>query len=1070
MGSFWTSTLKQEKQEMKLKCFLIVVSTIAAFVPCFGESKLLNPGFEEPLNSTLVAHPAAATQVKWPVYNVGGKDFWQVLREIWREMPELQDEEFVKNAGYSLRTMNYSNRGVLRGDLRKTKLKEFEVYCGGKNTAKELKVEFSSTEKDCVFYNMASARDGSLSTAGYIIGNSSDFRKRHSGVPVKIVVSNLSAPVERIRFVTDIHGCSPIASIEVLDENRAAQNAAYEKSSNAGEWILSFLSPLQGKFFVIHLKTAPSYFKFDTIPTQYKEIFKTVPFLTHNFFFRGKIAELNPENIDLESMQKVHEDYPDTFVGQIFCEVAANYFQKRTRPARFRDLLTEQGYFVPTYDRDRYDAEAGLRTYVKRYFDFFGNLATMSGGLMTAPYFYEWGSPIVFSETFTETPAGYNRSLVTINRSGSRQYGKPWGFYMTSYASSATAWSGRSEEEAHQLTTAKFKCNQALDFGLAPSVLQRLQYISYYGNVNYTLFETDHLGMAVQDKETGKWSLTENGKTLKNMYDWCAKPEGKRGDHYAPILLLADYFHGNWDWKRGPVWNVWYMHPFQDGDYMFQHVNRSFDLSIARSGDRASQLEKGWGLANSKLGDIYDIFFANPPSGTVTMAELGKYPVIFLIGDIRYSQELSDNLKKYVELGGTLIINAAQDKKFFADLAFSGVKASDDWHQDGEMKLCKLDEIKGEIIATSANGVPLLVKNAYGKGNVLFMTPYYLLNMKDKKQPLALIPSFLEKLQSEVCPVQVSGDIHFMFNKMSGQQWKLILFNHRGVYKDPFRSKEEVDSTYASVVTITAPAATIVKEVRLHQQVLQNGNQFTVTVPSGEICVVDLDNVHFDDTPLNAEPIRRKGGFFAELNPNHGLHLDCDFSKKDGDIAVDASGKGNTGIILGAVYDGNALKFNGEGSYVHYPISTLQDPVTEGTFECWAKPDASFSGVPYQILMTNQWIKLGIRNGRWNVSIFDFAKIDHMSGGNVEYDKWHHLVFTWKEMITDLYVDGVKVEREEGPMLHVKQLEYSDGGASVFLGTHHYNRQALYKGLLRGVRYYGHHLTEQEVAEQFQKK
>lgn len=1023
------------------------------------------------MKGTLVAHPAAASQVKWPVHNVCGKDFWQVLREAWREMPELKDEAFIKNAGYSLSNMHYYNRGVLRGDLRKTKIKEFEIYCGGKNVSKNLTLDFSSSEKDTAFYDMGKVQDGNQNTSGYIIGNSAEFRRRHTGVPVRIVVSNLPAPVEKIRLVTDVHGCAPIALVEVLDETGNLQNASYERSSNDGEWTLTFLRPIQGKFFVIRAKTAPSFFTIDAVPAKYKELFKKIPFLSHNFFFRGRIAELNSENIDLEAIRKVQEEYPQTYVGQIFGEPDSNYFQKRTLPARFRDDLTEQGYYVPTYDRDRYDAEAGLRTHVKRYFDFFGNLATMSGGLMTAPYFYEWGAPIAFSESWTEPPTANNRSLVTINRSGSRQYGKPWGFYITSYALGATALSVRTEEEAQKLSTAKFKCPEALDFGLAPSVFKRLQYLAYYANVNYTLFETDPLGMSVQDKETGKWSLTENGKATKDMYDWSAKPEGERGDLYAPILLLADYYNGNWDWKRGPVWNVWYMHPFQDGDYMFQHVNRTFDLAIDRGVDRTSQLEKGWALANSKLGDIYDIFFANPPSGTITMPELGKYPVVFMIGDIRFSKTLLDNLKKYVELGGTLIINAAQDNRFFEDPAFSGVKASKNWYQDGEMKMRKLDEVRGEVVAKSANGMPLIVKNTYGKGNVIFMTPYYLLNMSNKKQPLALIPAFLEKIQSEVCPVQVSGNIHFLFNKMSGKQWKLVLFNHRGVYKDPYRTKEEVDPKYAAEVTITAPGGTTVKEVRLNQPVKQDGNNFTVTVPSGEICVVDLDNVHFDEVPLNAEPmITRKGGFFAGQNPNRGIHLDSDFTKRSGDVAADASGMGNNGTILGAVYEGNAFQFDGKGAYVHYHISTLKDPVSEGAFECWVKPDSAIRDAQHHIIMTNKWIKLGIKDRRWNVSIFDYVKIDNMNGEKVEYDKWHHLVFTWKEMTADFYVDGVKVERPEGPLLHIKPLEFVGGEPQIFLGTHHYNRQALFKGLISGVRFYGHYLTEEDVAGQFQKK
>ena len=1061
-----------------MKYVLIVFLAAAVLLPCFGENNAA-PKSAAPaetssvpvMKGTLVAHPAAASQVKWPVHNVAGKDFWQFLVESWREKPELKDEAFVKNAGHNLERMNYSNRGVVQGVLRKTKIEEFEVYCGGTNVSKNLALDFSSAEKDTVFFDMGKVQDGNLNTSGYLIGDSTDFRIRHTGVPVRIVVSNLSAPVEKIRFVTDLNGCAPMASVEALDEAGKSQTATCEKSSDDGEWTLTFPRPIQGKSFVIRAKTAPSFFSLDALPAKYKELFKKVPFLTSTMTasFRG-IAELNPENIDIESIRKFHDEYPETFLGQVHNEVDSNYFFVRTLAlaARFRQQLTEEGYYVPTYDRDRVDAEAGWRTHVKRYFDCFGKRPLMSGGLTASPYFYEWGAPFGISGTLTEPPTGPNRSLVTANRSGSRQYGKPWGFYITSYARDATAFAGRTEEEALKLSTAESKCAMALEFGLAPSVFKRLQYLAYYANANFEYFENDG-EMSVKDKETGKWSLTENGKALKDMYEWSVKPEGKRGDLYAPILLLADYFHGNWEWRRGSDWNVWYMQPFQDGDYMFQHVNRTFDLYIANRGDRASQLENGWALANSKLGDIYDIFFANPPSGTITIPELGKYPVVFMIGDIRYSKALLDNLKKYVELGGTLIINAAQDKEFFADPAFSGVKASDDWHQAGEMKLRKLDEVKGEVVAKSANGIPLIVKNAYGKGNVIFMTPYYLLNMKDKKQPLALIPAFLEKIQSEVCPVQVSGNIHFLFNKMSGKQWKLVLFNHRGVYKDPYRTKEEVDPKYAAEVTITAPEGTTLKEVRLNQPVKRDGNKFTVTVPSGEIGVVDLDNVNFDEAPLNTEPINRKGGFFAGHDPNRGIHIDSDFTKRSGDIAADASGKNNDGKILGAVYEGNAFKFDGKGAYVVYPISTLQDPVWEGALECWANPDPAIRDEQPHIIMSNQWIKLGILDGRWNVSFFDLAMGDQMSGGKVDYGKWHHLVFTWKKMTADFYVDGVKVERPEGPLVHVKPLENPEG-SQLYLGTHHYNRQALFNGLIGGVRYYGHYLTEEDVAGQFQKK
>jgi hypothetical protein len=306
---------------------------------------------------------------------------------------------------------------------------------------------------------------------------------------------------------------------------------------------------------------------------------------------------------------------------------------------------------------------------------------------------------------------------------------------------------------------------------------------------------------------------------------------------------------------------------------------------------------------------------------------------------------------------------------------------------------------------------------------------------------------------------------------MPDNQWKLVLFNHHGVYKDPFRSKDEIDSSYASKVTITAPAGATVKETRLNQPVTRNGNEYTLTVPSGEICVVDLNGINFDAAPIDAAPITRQGGFSEEQNSNQGIHLEYDFKKKNGNIVADSSGKGNDGKLLnGVTYEGNAAKFNGKGSYIRARVFTLKNPVSEGTFEFWAKPDPAFSKVSYQILMTNQWIKLGILNGRWNVRIFDRAKVDQMSGGKVEYGKWNHIVFTWKKLTANLYVNGQKVIRDSGPLLHIKPLEDSDGEVDIFLGTHHYHRAALYKGLLTGVRYYGNFLTEKDVAERFGEK
>ena len=151
---------------MKLTNLLIIILIFVAFVSCFWAENSVKPSSVVEFNGKFVARPASARQVKWPVYDVGVKDYLQVLREVWREMPELKEEAFVRNAGYTLLGMNYTNRGILRGDLRKTKLQEFEVVCGGQNRVGELAVEFSSAEEGTLFYDMELALHGRLDTVG----------------------------------------------------------------------------------------------------------------------------------------------------------------------------------------------------------------------------------------------------------------------------------------------------------------------------------------------------------------------------------------------------------------------------------------------------------------------------------------------------------------------------------------------------------------------------------------------------------------------------------------------------------------------------------------------------------------------------------------------------------------------------------------------------------------------------------------------------------------------------------------------------------------------------------------
>jgi len=1020
--------------------------------------------------SAVVCNPSLASQVKWEMAQYSGKDYWQLLTTNWLSMDGVSEEAFVQNSGHVMR-MFYSNQGEVRGDLRKTKIKELELFRGGKNTAPEAVLEFTADEEDALFYALEKVQDGDLSSSGFVIGDTTDFRRRNNGLAFEILVrQKATIPLEKIRISTEERGSAPLAQVEIVDLSGKVLSVSYNRKNSDQIWEMTLVEPFAADSFIIRCKTLQSFYQFRGVPAKFKERFKKVPFVDRFFYFGQLHASLKKNNVDRASIAKVHNEFPDTFLGQTVDEVEANFFQKRNNPMRFRDQLVEQAYIVPVYDRTVEEGEASLRANWKRYIDFFGELNALSGGMTAAQYFYEWGVPMVMAGSLNEAPWSNNRTIFNRTRSGARQYGKPWASYLTSYALGASAASRLTEEEALKLVTPENPWSDGLDFGLAPSAFKRCQYIAYYSGASFQLFETDPTGMAVQDKVSKRWSLTQNGEAAKDVYEWSCKPEGQRGSLYAPILFLADYYHGNWEWKHGEHWKVWYLQPYQDADYMFHHATRAFDPFLGHDygKDYTLMKEKGWSLVNSKLGDIYDLYFANPPSGIVSIEEMLRYPLAMLLGDVRFSEELLANMRAYVEKGGTLVLNAAQHESFLSDPKFIGAELSEDWKTIGEMKVRELKKVSGEVLA-SVSSTPLVIKNRYGKGQVVFMTPYFLLDMKNKKQPLPLLGEFLEKIQSEVCPVQVSGNIHFLFNKMDGNNWKLVLFNHRGVYKHPMRTKEHFHPEYAAEVSIDGPPGTKARELRLQAGMRQEGNRFTLTVPAGEIAVVDLEVPGFSTPPLVGMEITRKGGFFKEYNVNQGLLLKSDFDGKPGDIAVDGSGRDNHGkFIDGLKASDGLLHFNADGAYAVYHLKVPKTPVHEGMLECWARPDSSLAEKK-QMVITNEWVKVGFDKGRWYASFYDLAKSDSITGPEVEFDQWTHLVFTWNDKLAQFYVNGKEVTRGSGPLFHVNALDGpNDHSVKLYLGTHHHIRADLFKGQIDAVRYYGHYFDKEAVAENFQ--
>ena len=1001
------------------------------------------------ISGKLVARPAAASNVSWPVHTYCGRDYWYMLVPEWQKMKGLSHEKFIQEAG--IRGISTPWKSVK--PYRRTGIREVEIWQGGKNVASQAKIELIADERGTAFYYQKHINDNDLNTITWICGPTTDFRFTNKAVPFKMNVQLPSdKALEKIVFRTSSNSL-PVwdGTLYVAANGREVSGSIFRGDNSL---TLQFAKAPRGKdFYLLGMTKATVYEVADDLPPAARKMVKNKPFtslLFHGVLKFKPIGEFNFENVDRESIKRFRKKYPN-FIPEQLGEFGANFFQKRYHKSKAG--LESDSTKVAPIDKNRYEAADTLRKLWTVYYDMFGGVNMLEGGLWTMPYFYEWGAGLTIPEAFNEA-ARYssNRHLLTFARGGSRQYNKPFGFYQTVFGSATYANSIYSEEEAHRLAKAKkMQYHPGEDFGVSASYHLRLLMLAYYAGSTVQQFEGEPGGYAKRHKDNS-WTLTNNGKSLKKVYDWVSSPKGKRGTFYSPILLLNDYHSGNWDWrqnKNGP-WNVWYMYPYEDGDYMLRHLLNQLDPPI---GDFAKMQEFSNGMRNSDLGDIYDVFFANAPSGAVTTEELGKYPVVLLLGDIRPVPGLTENLQQYVRDGGTVVLNSAQLKVLPAK--FAGIRTNNKYVLSNNMKILEVFPDGAEILAKDTCGLPLVTRYRNGKGSVVLATPYHLLNVNNKKECLPILPALLKKLQSEVLPVSLKGDILFCFNKMSGNDWKLILINNKGTFKEPMRSKEKFFPEYAKKVTFSLPAGASAKELRLNLPVKVQNGQAEIVVPPGDVAVVELKNIPFSDSPINSKTITRK--------PSDPLKPAMNLNPK---ILID-SPKADGGYQINTQRRGDALYLPGKDSGVIYTTPKMkQMPMQEGGYSCFAKPDPLTTNKK-QIVISNEYTRIDIVDGHWQLFFYDLKQLQHLRGPKVDTSKWTHVAMTWKHGQAHFYVDGKEVISEKGPLLYGGRC---DGNGNpwnpiihIYIGTFHLWRSELYKGLIKKVKCFGVAPDEEEI-------
>lgn len=316
------------------------------------------------------------------------------------------------------------------------------------------------------------------------------------------------------------------------------------------------------------------------------------------------------------------------------------------------------------------------------------------------------------------------------------------------------------------------------------------------------------------------------------------------------------------DHDRSP----WSHFPAQPADAMID----AFLYTVAPHVQDTRQGKEGC-LANSPLGDIYDLLVPNPPSGPIPLERLLNYPVAIVLGTVTIDAPLARRLMEYVRQGGTLIVNIRQATEHLP-VEFLGAKragqsravespVSTAW---GGKKValaepydCEPLELHGaQSLWTDAQGGVLASVNRCGRGQVVLTAVDYMLPravatkggaqkawselLKGKKMPL--VENLMQQIVKEALPVEVRGDIEYGLNK-TADGWWIYLINNKGVTKFT-QTPETLDPTATArvVVDMRALPVTGLRELRTDQPLALEPakNAFSIDVGPGDIRVVKM--------------------------------------------------------------------------------------------------------------------------------------------------------------------------------------------------------------------------------------
>ncbi len=350
----------------------------------------------------------------------------------------------------------------------------------------------------------------------------------------------------------------------------------------------------------------------------------------------------------------------------------------------------------------------------------------------------------------------------------------------------------------------------------------------------------------------GRPNVSDIARDLDGLYRLSKRVD--RGAVYTPCAILTPLSERYG--VKGETLQIGF--PLEQNAFFFTLAPvRSEDIrhrSLRKAGNQSC-------LFNSEFGEFYDVLVPDARQDTREFQKaLSAYKCAFLIGNYRKIDLDADALTRYVENGGTLFFGA--DKvtngvvsaalaglRFTGETVRSGKPITDDrgktFDTEGEYEYLKALAATAEPLMKDADDNVVAYANKVGKGKMITVTaagmiPCDLRQSKGFDELLAgrlncrIVGYLLRRVQAEMLPVRVKGDIQWGLNRAKDGAWVLWLINNKGVTKFSFEPEEFDPARTAKVSARFVFPVASASDLRADKPLAVEDDVISVEVDPGE--------------------------------------------------------------------------------------------------------------------------------------------------------------------------------------------------------------------------------------------